>query len=134
MSKFESSETPRELIGRMLRSVFAAPTAATGIEQLEKIFERDIRLSVDGRELDWNWLEEHVRESYVRLRAVTIEVTHAVRGENVLMTRHMLTATACDTGHEWKIEVMGAYELSAQNKFSRIQELTRMHVGEYSHW
>jgi len=134
MSKFESAETPRELIGRMLSSVFAAPTPARGVEQLEKIFERDIRLYVDGQEFDWNWLEEHVRESYVRLRDVTIEVTQAVRDENVLMTRHMPTATACDTGHDWKIEVMGAYELSAQNKFSRIWELTRMHLGEYSHW
>jgi hypothetical protein len=134
MSKFESAESPRELIGRMLRSVFAAPTPAKGVEQLESIFERDIRLYVDGREFDWSWLEEHVRESYVRLRDVTIEVTHAVRDENVLMTRHMLTATASDTGYGWKMEVMGAYELSAQNKFSRIQELTRMHVGEYSHW
>ena len=88
-----------------------SPDACQRCRATGKIFERDIRLYIDGREFNWNWLEQHVRESCVRLRDVTIEVTHPVGDENVLMTRHMLTATACDTGHDWKIEVMDAYEL-----------------------
>lgn len=127
-------ETAQQLISRLLKSVFEAPIGAAGVEQLPHVFERDVRLNINGEELDWGWLEQHVRESHTRLRGVAVEVTHAVREGPLLMDRHIVSATSSDTGTAWRIEVLAAYEFSAGGRIRRIHELSRMHAGEYTGW
>jgi hypothetical protein len=134
MSDLKANETARKFISRLLKSVFEAPTGTAGEAELPSIFERDVRLSINSENFDWNWLEQHVRESHTRLQNAAVEVTHAVREGNVFMDRHVVSATAADTGTPWQIEVMAAYELSAQGKIRRMHEMTRMHAGEYTGW
>jgi hypothetical protein len=134
MNDPNARETARQFIGRLLKAVFEAPTGAVGVAELPHIFERDVRLTINGEEFDWRWLEQHVRESHSRLRNVAVEVTHAVREGALLMDRHVVSATATDTGAQWRIEVLAAYELSSRGKIHRIHEISRMHAGEYTGW
>jgi hypothetical protein len=89
---------------------------------------------LNGDERGWTWLEQHVRESYVRLQHFKIEVTHAFKEGNCVMDRHLVSATVPESGTPWQIESMSIYELTATGKIRRIHELTRMHAGEYTGW
>ncbi|MDP9051677.1 MAG: hypothetical protein M3O31_13310 [Acidobacteriota bacterium] len=134
MNDANAHETARQFIGRLLQAVFEAPTGAAGVAALPDIFERDVQLTINGEDFDWRWLEQHVQESHTRLRSVAVEVTHAIREGPILMDRHVVSAIASETGTQWRIEVLAAYELSAENKIRRIHEITRMHAGEYTGW
>lgn len=118
----------------MLRSVLEAPDGELAVAAMPDIFERDFTLVLNGQTVGWAWLEAHVRQVYVRLQQVKVEVTHATRERDVLMERHIVSAVTRDTAEPWQIEVMAVYELSAANKIKSWHELTQIRTGEYSGW
>ena len=127
-------ESPHQFISRRLQSVLEAPDGSAAVAEMPSIFDRDFTLAVNGRTVGWAWLEEHVRQVSVRLQHVTVEVTHAVRQGNVLMERHIVSAVTRNSAEPFRLEVMAAYELTAEDKIKNWHELTQVLTGEYSGW
>lgn len=129
-----SEPSARQFMNRLQKSVLQAASADAAIAQFPEIFEPDAYLLYNGNRFDLKWLEAHVREVYVRLENVKVEVTHAGREGNQICDRHVLTARDLKTDEDFEIEVMAAYELSASNRIKLWYELSRTCRGEYSGW
>ncbi len=126
-----ASETPCEFISRLQKSVLEAPDGAAAVAALPQIFERDLTLVLNGQRLDWAWVEQHVQEVHLPLREVAVNVTHAVRDDDVLMERHTVAGIAQDTKAPWQMEVMAVYEFSPEQKIRSWYEITQIRAGEY---
>jgi hypothetical protein len=127
-------QTAREFISESLKAVLEAPNGEAAVAAMLKIFDRQFKLFLNGAELNWSWLEEHVREVHTRLLDVTVDVTHAVRNGNVLMERHIVAAVARETGEHWKMEVMAVYELTNEQRIGLWHELAQSPTSTYPGW
>lgn len=121
------------LVSQWQKSVLEAGSAAASLAALPRIFAKDLKIVLNGRELGWPWLTEHMHELHARLRDIRVQVTHASGDEDVILERHIVSAEARDTGKPWQAEVMAVYELTAERKIRSWHELARI-PGEYTGW
>jgi limonene-1,2-epoxide hydrolase len=126
-------QSPVDFISCLQKSVMEATDAATSLAALPRIFDRELKIILNGRELGWSWLEQHVGELHVRLREIKIDVTHAARDGNVLLERHIVTAVDRGSGLPWQAEIMAVYELTEDDKIRTWRELAQI-PGEYTGW
>lgn len=133
MKATRNSQTPREFISGLQKSVMEAREPAASLAALPGIFDRDLKIYLNGQKLGWPWLEQHMQELHTRLKDIDIEVTHAARDGNVLLERHLVRAVARDSGERWEAEIMAVYELTADDKIKVWRELARI-PGDYTGW
>jgi hypothetical protein len=65
---------------------------------------------------------------------VEIEVTHAVRCGSLIASRHSVAAKTRADGKDWKIEVIGIYELTPGDRIRVAYQHGQLRAGEYSGW
>lgn len=133
MSDSALREAAMEWVSRCQKSVLEAGSAAASLAALPRIFDADLRIMLNGQELGWAWLREHMHELHARLRDIRVKVTHAAGDEDVILERHIVTAVDRETGKPWEAEVMAVYELTAERKIRSWHELARI-PGEYTGW
>ena len=61
MKTARSTQTPLEFISGLQKSVLETSNPAS-LAALPGIFARDLKLYLNGQELGWSWLEQHMRE------------------------------------------------------------------------
>lgn len=120
-----------DFVSDFQKQLLEATSGEAAVAALPKIFDRDLKLHLNGEVHDWEWLEEHVLEVHKRLRDVKVEVTHAAREGQVIVERHIIHATATDTNEPWRMEVMTAFDLTPDNKIKAAYELAHIRVGKY---
>lgn len=125
-------EDARTFILRRQKMVLEAPDGEAAAAVLPEIFDRDLKINLNGEQLGLDWLQQHVREVHQRLEHTSVEVTHAAREGNVLVERHIITGIDAATKEAWVMEVMAAYELTDDDKIKTQHELASMRAGEYS--
>jgi limonene-1,2-epoxide hydrolase len=133
MNSAQIEQTPLEFISARQKSVMEAPNVAASMAALPQIFDRDLKIFLNGQELGWAWLEQHMRELHARLKNIRVHVTHAAREGNVLLERHTVSATALQGGDSWQAEIMAVYELTDDQKIKTWRELAKV-PGEYTGW
>jgi hypothetical protein len=134
MRALPSLSDPRDFISERQKAVLEASCADAAVAALPEIFAADFSVTLNGQRLGWPWLEQHVRDFHAHIDRIHVEVTHAVTDGQVLMERHTVSGVSREQGEPWLIEVMAAYELSAEHKIRTWYELAQMRTGEYTGW
>jgi hypothetical protein len=133
MTRSPGTQTALEFISELQKAVLEAPDPAASLAALPRIFDRDLKIYLNGREQGWPWLEQHMHELHARLRNIAIEVTHAAWEGSALLERHLVSAVVRETGESWQAEIMAVYELTEDRKIRTWHELARV-PGDYTGW
>ncbi len=120
-----------DFVSNFQKQILEAPNGEAAVAALPNIFDRDLELHLNGEVHGWDWLEEHVFEVYKRLKNVEVTVTHAAREGSVLVERHTIDAIDKDSNEPWRMEVMSAFDLTADNKIKTAYELAHIRIGKY---
>ena len=129
-----SLSIPLDFISERQKAVLEAANADAAVAALPEIFAADFSVTLNGQNLGWSWLEQHVRDFHAHIEGIRVEVTHAVTDGHVLMERHTVSGLSREHGDPWLIEVMAAYELTQEHKIRTWYELAQMRTGEYTGW